>query len=169
MYKWFSPKYIHTCTRAAPKAMPPILLCWPMMSEEDVGGIAAEDEPSHQYSITFCCHETDGSRGGVWQNGVWHGSVYEAKLCHWIPPCGKNGTYWPIHQYQLKVYGDQTVDVSTVRWWVVHISKGNSNVKDKLHSRWPYTAVTPWREESLDQFICANQLMVVSKLKNCVL
>ena len=28
------------------------------------------------------------SRGAVWQNGVGHGR------CHWIPPCGKNGTRW---------------------------------------------------------------------------
>ena len=27
------------------------------------GGMAVEIEPSHQYSITFCCCMTDGSRG----------------------------------------------------------------------------------------------------------
>lgn len=31
---------------AAPKAMPPILLCWPAMPEIDVYGTAAEIEPS---------------------------------------------------------------------------------------------------------------------------
>ena len=31
-------------------------------------------EPSHQYSLTFCCHVTEDSRGA----GVWHGSVDEA-------------------------------------------------------------------------------------------
>jgi len=36
-----------------------------MMSEADVGGMAVEIEPSHQYSITFCCHATDDSRGTV--------------------------------------------------------------------------------------------------------
>ena len=80
--------------RAALKVMPPILWCWPMISEADVGAMAVEAEPSHQYSITFCCCVTDGSRGAVWQNGVWHGSAYEAKVCHWIPPCIKNGTHW---------------------------------------------------------------------------
>ena len=53
------------CTRAAGKVMPPILLSWPSMSEADVGGMAVEVEPSHQYSATFCCHVTDGSRGAV--------------------------------------------------------------------------------------------------------
>ena len=38
--------------------MPPILLCWSITSEEDVGGIAAEAEPSHYYSIPCCCHVT---------------------------------------------------------------------------------------------------------------
>ena len=51
--------------RAALEKMPPSLLCWPMMSEVDVGGMVAETEPSHQYSVTSCCCVTDGSRGTV--------------------------------------------------------------------------------------------------------
>jgi len=47
---------------AALKVVPSIL-CWPMMSEVDAGGMAVEVEASHQYSMTFCCHVTDGSRG----------------------------------------------------------------------------------------------------------
>ena len=39
------------------KVMPPILLCW------SVASVAAEGELSHQYSTTFCCCETDSSRG----------------------------------------------------------------------------------------------------------
>jgi len=35
------------------------------MSEVDVGGMAVEVETSHQYSIKFCCHVTDGSSGAV--------------------------------------------------------------------------------------------------------
>ena len=31
-----------------------------------------------------------------------------------------------IHQHLLNIYGDQPVDVSTVRKWVVHFSSGNS-------------------------------------------
>jgi len=31
-----------------------------------------------------------------------------------------------IHQHLLNAYGDQTVDVSTVRRWVVCFSSGNS-------------------------------------------
>jgi len=50
--------------RTALKVLPPVLLCWPMMSEVDGGAMAVEAEPSHQYPVTFCCHATDGSRGG---------------------------------------------------------------------------------------------------------
>ena len=56
--------------RGAMKVMSPILLCWTRTSETDVGGIAVEPETSEQYSITFCCCETDGSRGAAQQNGV---------------------------------------------------------------------------------------------------
>ena len=38
-------------TQVAPKVMPPTLLCWPTMSEVDIGGMAVEAEPSHQCSF----------------------------------------------------------------------------------------------------------------------
>ena len=61
--------YIHmhtyAYTRAALKVMPPILLCWPTTSEVVVGGMAVEVEPSHQYSVRYCCCTTDGSRSAV--------------------------------------------------------------------------------------------------------
>lgn len=42
--------------RADSKATPPILLCWLIVSEADVGIMAVEFEPFHQYSITsYCC------------------------------------------------------------------------------------------------------------------
>ena len=31
-----------------------------------------------------------------------------------------------IHQHLLNIYGDRTVDVSTVRWWVVHFNSSDS-------------------------------------------
>ena len=42
-----------------------------------------------------------------------------------------------IHGYLLSIYGDQTVYLSTVRWWMVCFSSGNSHVKDEPHSRQP--------------------------------
>ena len=53
--------YIAYFMKAAPKLMPPILLHWPTALEAGVG-MAVEVELSHQYSIPFCCHMTDGSR-----------------------------------------------------------------------------------------------------------
>ena len=78
------------------KVTPPILLCQPTLSEADDAGMAAEVEPSHQYPITSCCCYcvTDGSRGAVWQNGVWCGNADKAKVCRWIPQCGKHSTHW---------------------------------------------------------------------------
>ena len=64
--------------------------------EADVGGLTLEAESSCQYSIMFCYLVTDDSRRAIWQNGVWHRSLYEAKMCHWIPPCGKDGTHWHL-------------------------------------------------------------------------
>ena len=123
-------KLKHYSMRPTPKVMPPILLYWPKTSEADDGGMAVEIESSRKYSITFCCCVTDGSRGAVWQNGVWHGSVYETMGWNWIPPCGKNGTHWHL----LNVYGDQTVNVGTMRQWVVHFSSGDNNSSgDNLH------------------------------------
>ena len=81
-------------SRAALKVVLPILLCWSTTSEADGGGMAVEVGPYHQYYIVICCLVTDGSRGAIWQNGIWHGSVYEEKMCYWTPPCGKNGTRW---------------------------------------------------------------------------
>ena len=80
--------------RAAPKVMPPILLWWPLTSEVNIGGMTVEVEPFHQSSVTSCCCVAAGSREADWQNGIWHGSAYEAKVCHSIPPCGINGTHW---------------------------------------------------------------------------
>lgn len=54
-----------TSMRAAPKLIPPILLYWSMMSGVNVGGMAVDVEPSHRYSVTFCCCLTDGSRGAI--------------------------------------------------------------------------------------------------------
>ena len=71
-------------------------------------------------------------------------------------PMWKKMALIDIDLHKLNIYGDQTVDVNSVRWWVVHFSGGNSKVKDKPRSIWPCTAVTPWNEDGLDQLICAN-------------
>ncbi len=47
--------------RSTLKVMPSILLCWPMMLDADVCGIAVEVEHSCHYSLRFCHCEMDGS------------------------------------------------------------------------------------------------------------
>ena len=48
------------------------------------------------------------------------------------------------------------MDVSTVRWWVMHFISGNSNLKDMPHSKWPCTAVTLQNGDCLDELIYAS-------------
>ena len=49
------------------KVMPSISLCWSMMSEVNVGGMAVDVELPHLYPIMFCCCVTGGGRETVWQ------------------------------------------------------------------------------------------------------
>ena len=135
--------------------MPPLLWCWPTTPEVDVGGMAAEAEPSHQYSITCCCCVIDGNRRVVWQNDIWRGSVCEAQMCHRILPWRKNGTHW--HSSMLAenfsrltsgcehsetvgswpVSAEATVAVGHVCWcrflWVWNA--GFSSLLAKIHSK----------------------------------
>ena len=60
------------------------------------------------------------------------------------------------HRPLLNIYGEQTVDVSTVRWWVMCFSSGDSGLKDKPCSRPQCTAVMSQNEEHLDQLVRMN-------------
>ena len=44
---------LRNCTRAAPKVMSPILLCWLTTPETNIGVMEAKVEPSVQYSLHF--------------------------------------------------------------------------------------------------------------------
>ena len=59
------------------------------MSEADTWWYGSRRWMNSPNPITFCCHATDSSRGAVWENGIWHGSADEAKLCWSIPPHSK--------------------------------------------------------------------------------
>jgi len=127
---FLAPHLLGVGTQTGLNAMTPILLCW-QMSKADVGGMVVGVEPSHQFAITFHCCVADGSREAVWQNGTWHGSAYEAKVCPWVPPWGNKSVHW--HTPML-----------TEHWWrpnsgcehsegeerVVHFNSGDSR------SRW---------------------------------
>jgi hypothetical protein len=51
----------------------------------------------------------------------------------------------------LNVYGGKTVDVSTVRRWVVSFSSGDSDVRNRPLSARPCIAVSSRNEELLEQ------------------
>ena len=80
---------------AAPK-IPSILLSWSTIIEADVGDTVVEVEPSHQYSVTCCCHVTRWQQRGSLTEWclTWQYCVTWKQRCHGIPPCGKNGTHW---------------------------------------------------------------------------
>ena len=123
-------------TRAAPKVTSLILLCWPPMSEADAGGMAMEVEPSHQYSVTFCCGVTDGSRGEVWPNSVDTEVHVEQRYVTEFFHLEKI-TPTDIYPHLLNIYRDQTVDVSIERTWVMGFSSDDSDMKDKPCSGCP--------------------------------
>ena len=56
------------------------------------------------------------------------------------------------------------MNVTTMSWWVMHISSGDNKVKDKPHSGQPHTAATPQNEASLDQLIHMNQQITAVEL-----
>lgn len=76
-------------TKFAPKVMCLILLFWPTMSEVDVDDMAAKAEPSRQEPILFFA-----LLQRVWQNWVWHESVYKGEIWHRISLCGKSPSRW---------------------------------------------------------------------------
>lgn len=57
---------------------------------------------------------------------------------NWIPPRRKSCTLWHSLMFAEHL-PNQTIDVSSVRWWVMYFSSGNINVNDKPQT---YRAVT---------------------------
>ena len=129
---WKRTTKIFRNTKVALKVMLLILLCWPTVSEADVGGMAVEAEPSCQYFISCCCCVTDGSRGEVWQHGIWYGMK-------------QRGGIEFLHADKMASTDiHRTVDVSTVKRWVVCFGSGDNDIKDKPHSRQLGAVVTLW-------------------------
>ena len=49
---------------------------------------------------------------------IWCGNAYKVKVWNGIPPCAEEIAPIDIHLCLLNIYGDWTVDVSTVRQWM---------------------------------------------------
>ena len=107
---------------AAPKVMPPILLCWPAASEANGGGNGSRgwtflsvchyalflcDRWQQRSSVTKWCLIWKN----VWCKGVALNSSVQKKMVS-----------TDIHLHLPNIYGDQTVDASTMRWWVVTVT-----------------------------------------------
>jgi len=82
--------------KAAPKVMSPVLLWWPMTSVTDICGIAVEGQSDKVASDMGVCMK---------KRCV---SLNSSMTWRKMAPID-------IHRCLLKIYGDQTVDVSTVR------------------------------------------------------
>ena len=113
--------------------VPPGMVTQPPPWAAPVDGTAVEAEPFHKFSITFFCHVTDGSRGAVWQNGVWHGSAdMEAKGWNWIPQWGKK--LYPltfIDAWWMFVEAKQWMWAQWGSGWLC-FSSGDSNSRSPL-------------------------------------
>lgn len=62
-----------------------------------------------------------------------------------------------IHRRLVNVYGDEAVDVSTVRRWVSRFRSNDCTVEDKPRCGRPCTAVTSENEQRLDHLIRWNR------------
>ena len=144
--------YTYECTRAALKVMPPILVCCPTTSEADIGG-TVEVQPFDQYSITFCCPVTEGKKRQL-DRMVSDVEVYMKQRCVTEFLHEEKMARTDIHQHLLNMDRDQTVDMNTVKPWVVHF---NSDMKDKPCSEWPSIFSLGWHTGS-----CSSQVKMYS-------
>jgi hypothetical protein len=87
-----------------------------------------------------------------------HGYVIEFLTAEQIAPID-------IHRHLLKAYGYDTLDDSTVRWWVVYFNSSESEVHDKSCHGCPYSATTPHNEQCLNQLIRTDRQITTKELR----
>lgn len=125
--------------RAALKVMPLVFWCLPTTSEADVGAMAEGFEPSHQHSVTFCCHVMDGSREAVGQNGVWSGGE-DGAIVEWNSSVQKKwhplifiNTLWTFMETKHWMWaqwgsGWCVSVVATAAWRASHVLDGHAQL-----------------------------------------
>ena len=95
-----------------------VLLRWPTMPELEIGGMAVDVEPFSPITHrVLLCYGWQLNSSLAKRHPTWK--------------CLRNrnvslNSYIHIHRRFLNVYVDQTVDLSTVRWYVIHFSHGHS-------------------------------------------
>lgn len=106
--------------------------CFTMLDYKIIGGCCWYNSRDWIFSPIIPVHFV-----ATWQRGRLNKrhltSAHEVKVWHWSPPCRKVAPP-NFYLHLLNAYGDQTLDVGTLRWLVVCFRE-NSDVKDKSHSR----------------------------------
>ena len=110
-------------TRAAPKALPLILLCWPMNNRGGYWWCGSRGfPPISRYMLLSCDMAAEGHSDKM----VSDMEVHVKQRCVTEFLHAEKMAPTDIHWCLLNIYGDQTVHVSTLRYWVVHFT-GDSN------------------------------------------
>ena len=134
-----------TFKRSAPKVMPPTLRCQPM-SEADIGGMAVEAEPSHQYPTTcllLLCDRWQQRGGLIWERRWSEGASLNSSMQNKRHPLAFIDAYWTFMETNQWMQHSEgcVVDFSSgsvghLRWcrfvWVQHAAL--------IHHWWKCTA-----------------------------
>jgi len=130
-------------------------------------GMVVVVEPSHQHSVTFCCHVTEGSRGAVWQNGVCHRSVWTRGVSlnssmwkKWYPLTFINACWTLTETKQcLCEHSEVVVGGAFQQWWQWH---------ERQAMFWSAMSISTGAAHRFFFITGENtSLMVVPMLKNC--
>ena len=121
--------------RAAPRVKLPILLWSPMISVVDVGGRLNLPTNIWLHFVAMWHMAAKGQSDKVTSDAELQ---MKQRCVIWFHH-EENMAPINIHQCLMNIYGHRTVDGSTMRWQVVWFNSGNSNMKDKPHSGWPYS------------------------------
>lgn len=114
---------------------------------------------SFPYSITFCCCAAGGSRGAVWQKGMWYGSVYvslNSSLWKKWHPLTFNNTCWVFVETKQWMQWNSGWCISAVltsMWKTSHVLNGHALLSHHTMN-----------EEHLYQLIHPNQQIMTSEL-----
>ena len=154
---------VSTCKRVVLKVMLPIY--WPTVSEVYIGGMAVEAEPPthillHVVAMWQMAAEGQSDTMTSDMEVCVKQSCVTEFLLH-----AETVASTDVHWCFLNTCGDQPVDVSTVRQWMVHFSSNGSNSGSPLLVQICLSAACRLL------FIAGKnaQLMVVVMLKNSVL
>jgi len=112
-------------------------IMWSTSSEEDVGDMAVEVETSLQYPVRSCCCATDGRRRQS-DKTVSNIDVQTKQRC--VSLISSMWKKW----HPLICINTCWMYVNTVRLWVVHLSCGNSDMKETPCSPQPGRRLQVW-------------------------